>query len=300
MSRPFALEIARVRFAVEPPAGRRVTGDPRYEPFLREQAPAPGRVEVPVELILDEGPDTLALPLAFDSGGPWRAFRDGTDLLLEFRDETEARLWLARLLPAVARARVHCGRFVSRVGLEGPGQVPSPLRYPLDQLLMMCLLPHHQGVLVHAAGVRRGEAAAIFPGHSGAGKSTLMSLLRGRLELDGLSDDRIAVREIDGAFRAFGTPWAGSGLVASPDDAELRAIAFIHQAPETRLERIGPPAALGQLLRTSSVPWFDGDGMARSLAVCERLLTRVPTYELHFREHEEVGEAVSTLLSSGA
>lgn len=296
MSQPFALEIARIRFAVTPPAGRRVVGDPRYEPFLRESAPAPGRVDVPVELALDEGPDTRDLPLAFDSGGPWCAYRDAADLLLEFRDETHQRLWLARLRPAVARVQIHCGTFVGRVGLEEPGQVPSPLRYPLDQLLMMCLLPHHEGVLVHAAGVRRGAAAAIFAGHSGAGKSTLMSLLAGLAELSGLSDDRVVLREIDGAFRSFGTPWAGTGRVASPDSAELRAIAFLHQARETRLVRIGPQAALGQLLRTASIPWFDGEGMARSLAVCERLLTRIPTYELHFRRHEEVGEVVSGLL----
>jgi hypothetical protein len=36
--------------------------------------------------------------------------------------------------------------------------------------------------------------------------------------------------------------------------------------------------------------------MARSLAVCERLLARVPTYDLHFRRHEEVGEVISRLL----
>jgi len=296
LSLPFALEIARVRFVVEHPPGRQLVGDPRYEPFLGEQASGPGRVDVPVELALDAGPETRQLPLAFDSGGPWRAFRDGADLLLEFRDETDERLWLARLLPAVARVRIHCGRFVERVGVAEPGQVPSPLRYPLDQLLMMCLLPHHAGVLVHAAGVRRGEAGAVFAGHSGAGKSTLMGLLAGLAELSGLSDDRVVLREIGGAFRAFGSPWAGTGLVASPDSARLAAIAFLHQAPETRLERIGPQAALGQLLRTASIPWFDEDGMARSLAVCERLLTRVPTYELHFRKHEEVGEVVSGLL----
>lgn len=295
MSLPFALEIARVRFAVEH-AGRQVVGDPRYAPFLREPAPGPGRVEVPVELLADEGPGTGSLPIAFDSGGPWRAFKDAADLLIEFRDETGGRLWLARLAPGVARVRIHCGRFVERVGLAEAGRLPSPLRYPLDQILMMCLLPHHGGVLVHAAGLRRGEAAAIFPGHSGAGKSTLMGLLAGRTELQGLSDDRVVVREIDGSFRAFGTPWAGTGLVASPDDAGLSAIAFIHQSPETRLQRIGPQAALGQLLRTASVPWFDEEAMSRSLGVCERLLARVPTYELHFRRHEEVAEVVCGLL----
>ena len=90
MSLPFTLEIARVRFAVEPPAGLQVVlGDPRYLPFLQPAPEAPGRVEVPVELVLDAGPDTGQLPLAFDSGGPWRAYRDGADLLLEFLKSVE-------------------------------------------------------------------------------------------------------------------------------------------------------------------------------------------------------------------
>lgn len=295
MSRPFTLEIAGIRFSVEPPAGLRlVLDDPRYAPFLQQRAAPPGLIEVPVELVLDEGPDTARLPVVFDTGGPWRALGDAADLLIEFRDETSRRVWLARVRPGLGRVRLHCGPFLE-AGARLGGPPSSPLHYPLDQILTMCLLPRHSGLLLHAAGVRRGETAVAFPGHSGAGKSTLMGLLAGRAELAGLSDDRIAVREIDGAFRAFGTPWAGTGLVASRDSAGLAAIAFLHQASEPRLERIGVQAALGQLLRTASIPWFDADGMRLALAVCERLLERVPTYDLHFRKHEEVAELVSSL-----
>jgi hypothetical protein len=301
LSLPFALEIAGIRFAVEPPPGLRVVMDsPLYAPFLQEHAPHPARVDVPVELTLDEGPDTSRLALAFESGAPWRAYRDGKDLLLDFRDEEGRRVWLTRLATAAPRVRIHCGPFIERVGRDDQGWLQSPLYYPLDQLLTMCLLPHHGGVIVHAAGLRRGPSAAVFPGHSGAGKSTLMSLVSGCEELAGLSDDRVAIREIDGVFHAFGTPWAGTGRVASRQDAELRAVAFVHQSPQTRLERIGPRAALGQLLRTASIPWFDGAGTDRALAVCERLLARVPTYELHFRRHEEVREAVRGLLMEQA
>ncbi len=297
MSRPFSLEIARVRFAVEPPAGRRLAfSHSRYEEFVRERAPQAGRVEVAVELVLDEGPDVASLPLVFDTGSTWRAFGDAEDLLFEFRGEGGRRLWLARLDVHQARVLVHCGPFAEQAGSGDPRELASPLYYPLDQLLLMCLLPRHAGLIVHAAGLRRGDAAAIFPGHSGAGKSTLMGLVAGRRELQGLSDDRVVVRELDGVFRAFGTPWAGTGHVASADGAELRAMAFLHQAPSTRLERIGPQAALGQLLRTASIPWFHEDARERSLAVCERLLARVPTWELHFRKHEEVGEQVASLL----
>jgi hypothetical protein len=122
-----------------------------------------------------------------------------------------------------------------------------------------------------------------------------MRLLGGSDALEGLSDDRIVVREIDGAFRAFGTPWPGTEAVVSADGARLGAIAFLHQAPETCLRRVALREALEQLLRTASVPWFDPEGASRCLGVCESVLSGVPLYELHFRKHAEVSDVLSEL-----
>jgi hypothetical protein len=289
---PFVLDIAGIRFSISAPPGTTVgLDDPRYVPFFGASA-GPATVEVPVELRLDDGPDLDESRLIFESEGPWRVFRDGGDLLIELRPGGPGtRLeWLARVAPAVASVLVHCGS-------EPPpgGRLPSPIHYPLDQLLMMCLLPHLGGLLVHAAGVRRGPGALIFPGRSGAGKSTTMSLLAGYPGLEGLSDDRIVVREVGGRYRAFGTPWAGDQPVVSHDDAELRGIAFLHQAPETSLVPISPRRALDQLLRTASIPWFDAETVSPALGACDALLSRVPLYELHFRKHAEIGDVVASL-----
>jgi len=289
-------EIAGIRFSAQPPPGLDLLlDDPRYAPFREEGPLGPGRIEVPIDLVPDEGPDIGGLPLTFDSGGPWRAHRDGPDLLLEFSTGPgrDGRLWLARLAPGIARVRLHCGRLLAR---RRGSRVESPLHYPLDQLLMMLLLPHHRGVLLHTAGISRGDSAVILPGRSGAGKSTLMNLLANANGLAGLSDDRVVVREIEGALRAFGTPWAGTEPVVSRNSAELRAVAFLHQAPETRLRPIEPREALGQLLQTASIPWFDAESTTRSLAVCDALLERVPLYELHFRKDEEVAKVVCEIL----
>jgi len=293
LTSPHTLEIAGIRFSARAsPEIELALGDPRYAPFRGRSGAGTAQIDVPVELLADQGPDTEGLPLVFDSGGPWRVYRDGSDLLLDFsRGPSGGRAWLARIAPGAARATVHCGAS----GPKGARPV-SPLHYPLDQLLTMLLLPHHGGLLLHTAGVRSGGRAVVFPGRSGAGKSTIMSLLSGRPGLSGLSDDRIVIREVDGAFRAYGTPWAGTDPVVSPDSAGLAAIAFIHQAPATRLRRIEPAEALGQLLRTASIPWFDPETMTRSLAVCEELLERTPLYELHFRKHPEVADVLAPLL----
>ncbi len=294
MTGPFVLDIAGIRFSITAPVGTTVVlDDPRYVPFVGSRPAGPATIEVSVELRLDDGPDLRDRQPIFESDGPWRAFRDGEDLLLELRpggSDTPLE-WLARFAPSVPSVLVHCGSQALPAG-----RLPSPIHYPLDQLLMMCLLPHHGGLLVHAAGVRSGHGAVIFPGRSGAGKSTTMSLLADYPGLAGLSDDRIVIREVEGRYRAHGTPWAGDQPVVSHDDAPLRALAFLHQAPDTRLVPIAPKEALPQLLRTVSIPWFDAETVSPALGACDALLSRVPLYELHFRKHAEIGDIVASLL----
>jgi len=291
------LEIAGVHFSASVPTGlHAVLDDPRYAPFLGESDAGPGRVEVPVALVMDAAPDVSGLPPVFDSGSAWRVFRDGADLLFEYRLPVLAgeRLWTARVSGPPPRVTVHCGPSLLD-DARGPGTLHSPLSYPLDQLLLMLILPSHQGVVVHAAGVRRGQRAVAFLGRSGAGKSTLSGLLAGRPELDRMSDDRIALRRVAGEFRAWGTPWAGTERVAANESAPLAAIAFLHKSNETRLQPIDPSAGLEQILPVASVPWFDREQMLSCLGFCEDLLARVPLYELHFRKHAEVGEVIAPL-----
>lgn len=276
---------------------RILTDDPSYESFLRPPGPGPDRVDVGVKLLLDEAPDTAGLPLLFDSGSSWRAFRDGEDVLLELRlsDPADCLLWLARLPLDLCEVTIHCG--VPLVKRESAGvTLRSPLGYPLDELLMMHLLSAHRGLLLHAAGVRKQDRVVVFPGRSGAGKSSLMRLLAGCEGLERLSDDRIVLREIGGSIRGYGTPWAGTELVAANGSGVVQAIAFLHQARETRIRRIDAREALAQLLPVTSILWFDSDRTRGALAFCEQLLVRVPFYELHFRKHAEVAASLAELM----
>lgn len=294
------LDIAGIHFEAIPPPGRRlVVEDPRYAAFLSDTRPGGPRVDVPVRVTFDEPPDVRDLDVVFDSGSAWKGYRDGDDLVFELRmpEPPRERHWTARLPASKGPVTIHCGAPL-RDARAAPGELISPLCYPLDQILLMCLLPQHHGVLVHSAGLRRGERAVVFPGRSGAGKSTLSRLLHGAAGLGRMSDDRMVLRRDAGGLRAWGTPWAGTEQVAENESAPLGAIAFLHQSPRSELRRIGPAEGLGQILPVASVPWFDEDLTARCLAFCDELLRGVPLYELHFRRHEEVREVVGELFSS--
>ena len=154
--------------------------------------------------------------------------------------------------------------------------------YPLDQLLLMHFLARRRGILTHAAGVVENGRSFIFTGASGAGKSTFSELLAlagtGKL----LSDERMIVREMAGAMRAFGTPWAGTAGIARNGDAPLAGIFFLKHAPGNRIEKLAPGDALDRLLPLLSIPWYDPDTLSRIIAFAKRLAAKVPAYELGF------------------
>jgi len=284
------LGIADVQFEVEIPEGVQLAvSQSEYGPFLGETSPSPARIAVGARLVLGGAPETAALPVLFDTQGGWRAFGCGADVLLELRlpDAEDEPLWLTRLSPGVHEVTIHCG---SRLLEEARGCVTlhNPLSYPLDELLMMHILPVHRGLVLHAAGFRQGAIGVAFPGRSGSGKSTLMRLVGRRTGVEGLSDDRVIVREVGGSFLVYGTPWAGTEGVATSASARLGAMAFLHQASDNRLRRLDPKAALQQLLPTASILWYDQDRMTQSLQLCGELARRIPAYELHFTQEAAV------------
>ena len=131
----------------------------------------------------------------------------------------------------------------------------NPLHYPLDQLILMFCLPSHSGVLVHAAGVSRNNKGLLLAGKSGAGKTTFMRQCQMRSDIEGLSDDRIIVRNQNNELRMHGTPWAGEGRVARAQHSTFAALTFLHQSPTNELRKISPQEAFRQLMPTASILW---------------------------------------------
>ncbi|MCP3957625.1 MAG: hypothetical protein GY719_07200 [bacterium] len=295
MTAALELAIAGFRFAVEAPGELRlIEDDPTYVRFLAP-GPAPD-VEIAVSLTLETAPDVSGLPVLFDTEETWTAYDDGGDIVLRLRaGESDPYLWQARLAAALDRVTIHCGpRLVQQ--RDDLVEVDNPLHYPLDQLLMMFVLPLHQGLLIHAAGLSRGDRGVFLAGVSGAGKTTFMRQCEGCVDLDGLSDDRVITRHNGPTTRVFGTPWAGEGRVAANRGADLAAIAFLHQASRNELRRLDPGEALRQLLATVSILWFDRERMELAMAACKELVENLPCYELHFRPEPGAANLLDELI----
>ena len=280
--------------------------NPAYGEFAQHDGdPVHGRTDVAIEVLAVD--DLAADPEnpSFDSDRAWK---------LQFLP-TGYRLSLHRLGDdkpcAIASSDDGTQEVTIQVdphllsGSEDSGELWNPVRYPLDQLLLMNHLAPRGGAIVHAAGVVIQGKAIVLPGRSGAGKSTVARLfVDAGLEDSMLSDDRIILRsggsKTASSARAqtapptaWGTPWPGDARIARNSCAPLGAILFLTQAPETRLSRLSPGAAMRRLMPVVSVPWYDETRGNQVMATCASVAETVPCFELFFAPTREVVDLVT-------
>lgn len=290
----FRLSIAGIDFVLSSPADLRVVErDPAYTSFVEQPETESTGLEIPIRLTLEAPPSTNGLEVLFDTVAAWRAIRDGEDLLITMKAPPghEGHWWFVRLSADGPPYDLYCGEVLkARSGAELT--VINPLRYPLDQVLMMYLLAPKKGVIVHAAGFQKGGVGALFAGVSGAGKSTLTELVSGQPDLLPLSDDRVVVRRIGDRVQVFGTPWPGEAGVASRASARLGSVVILRQADHHGMRPLDPREAFDRLLPTVSILWYDADLSTAALSWCHELLQEVPAYELSFRRDEGVVEVI--------
>ncbi len=272
---------------------------PQYESFCRKADEGTAAIDVKIQLELGNIPDTEKHARIFETEESWTLFRDGDEYFLEFKPPACGRepFWLARMSSDFTRVTLYCGkRLIKRS--NGRATVLNPIRYPLDQLLIMYILSQKQGALVHSAGIDIDGRGFIFAGKSGAGKSSLSQQFLARDDIELLSDDRIVIRRVEGAFTAFGTPWPGDAGIAANKSTGLHGIFYISHGDTNTIRVIKPQEALERLLPVTSIPWYDREIMSRVLLICEDLVSNVPVYELAFVPGAEVVDVLTGFIEN--
>ncbi len=159
-----------------------------------------------------------------------------------------------------------------------------PLSYPLDELLMVNILPRKEGVELHAFAVvqENQEQGLIFTGMSGAGKSTLTRLWQKRPGATILSDDRVILRKMAGGYKIYGTPWHGDAIGVSNKSASIDKIFILKQALHNGVTQLNPAVAAAKLMARCFPTFWDAEGMSATLKIITELSQTVPCYEFEF------------------
>lgn len=166
------------------------------------------------------------------------------------------------------------------------GNLTSLLCFPTDQILFARLLADRGGIILHGSGLIFRGKGYLFAGHSDAGKTTLVKLFHQHAKI--LNDDRMIVRKEEGRFYLYGTPWHGELSLVAPDRVPLKAILFLNQAKENRIERTGGLEAFKRLYGCTIKALVTERWTKKALDVCQDLSREVPCYHLYFDKTEGV------------
>jgi hypothetical protein len=176
-----------------------------------------------------------------------------------------------------------------------PGSLSYPLAYPLEEVLMINLLPQYQGILFHAAAVSHNGRGYLFVGASGAGKSTMSVQWERERDSIVLSDDRVIVRRREGCYWAYGTPWHGTAETAAPLSVPLEQIFLIKHAGKNEATALPSSAATARLLAYAFPTYWNAAGMSATLDLLVQLSQTVSCYELGFVPDHTVVDYIQCL-----
>lgn len=152
------------------------------------------------------------------------------------------------------------------------------------QLLNAIDLPHlltvHSGFLLHASFIEHEGKAILFTAPSETGKSTQARLWCDHAGAELVNGDRAAVRILEDAVFACGTPFAGSSNVRKNRSLPLKAIVYLTQAPENAVTRLRGVQAFRRVWEGCTVNTWDREDMERATKTVSEVISRIPVYHL--------------------
>ena len=185
-------------------------------------------------------------------------------------------LWKAAMMePSLNRGDIWLNR--------REGETISHPLFVIDLLLFPYLLIPEDGIIIHAAAVKIGEEAYLFPAPSGGGKSTLSELMKTNPGWRVLGEDKVIVRKVEDSYRVFGTPWNPRPEYCGADHAPLKGIYFLHHDRENQLLELGKADIARRLLQAASLPFQKREELEKALAIIEDIAQTTPAYQFGFR-----------------
>jgi hypothetical protein len=228
-----------------------------------------------------------ALP-PMTAGGIWRESRYFVGESFYIRSEPQKNIYM------LVEYRENCRIRIAY--LRDSNDMAHESSYLLNMLGLEKLLLCHRALILHASFIRWQGQGILFSAPSGTGKSTQASLWETHMGAKILNGDRAGIRYADGAWRAYGLPYAGSSRIFQNGSAPIRAIVVLKQGQENRIRPMGPMEALRALLPEFSAHRWDPVFMDKLLNVAAGLLRDVPVYCLECRPDSEAVQLLHNTL----
>ncbi len=156
----------------------------------------------------------------------------------------------------------------------------------------------YNGFVLHSSAVAYEDKAYLFSADSGTGKSTHTDFWC--KAFDGafiINDDKPAIRLIDDTFYACGTPFSGTSPLNENVCVPLKAICFIEQGPENKIERISDTATIIFKILSQTLRRTGNDKTLKLMELLDKLLENVPVYKLTCLPNEDAAILAHKIMS---
>ena len=143
-------------------------------------------------------------------------------------------------------------------------------------------LMEFDGMMIHSSAVVLDGYAYLFSAPCGTGKSTHTNLWRdvfGHDKVIMLNDDKPAVREEDGRWYAYGTPWSGKTGQNTNARVPIGGICILTRGEVNEIVPFGGAQAAQAVMEQTSRP-ITMVGRIKMLEMVDRLITNVPFWKL--------------------
>jgi hypothetical protein len=284
-----AVEIGGFSFGLRGERGMRLALDREHFPFVLSGSLVE-TCDIEIEVRWADELEAPKVSPLFESGGLWTSYPASVGHQFYFSTPS---LGTSPYKAAWFDENFERGQILLNRCYLGDARAVFPLEYPIDELIMTHRLAQREGVEVHAVGlVDRDGSGHLFLGHSGAGKSTTARLWKPEAGVQLLSDDRIILRQHDGEFWMYGTPWHGDAGIASPGRARVTSIFVLEQAPENKIVPLKPSQAVAELFARSFAPHYISAGLEFTLLFLEELAQQIPCATFQFLHNSSAVEAI--------
>lgn len=152
----------------------------------------------------------------------------------------------------------------------------------------------YNGFCFHASALAADGEGILFSADSGTGKSTHADLWEKYLkehEIIRLNDDKPVIRMFGERPVVYGSPWAGKHSIHTNASAPVKALVFLEQGADNKIERISSkeafPLVFSQVLGGKS----SQQQVMRLMELLDRFMKIVPAYKLKCNISEEAALA---------
>ncbi len=133
--------------------------------------------------------------------------------------------------------------------------------------------------ILHSSFINWDEKGILFSAPSGTGKSTQADLWKKYEKAKIINGDRSAIRKVDGIWKAYGLPIAGSSGIYKNEKAKISHIIILEKGKENKLTRLSQREAFIKIYSETIVHTWDGNFQNKIINVILELVQSVTIYK---------------------